>query len=72
MSVQDALGAFDFLDTEETEEGETNQYVDIFSLQLASSIMEDNATFFILNDMRIFLLSSFVMLLALLDKMSLQ
>lgn len=31
MSVRDALGAFDFLDTEETEEGgETNQYVPIF------------------------------------------
>lgn len=31
VSVRDALGAFDFLDTEETEEGgETNQYVPIF------------------------------------------
>lgn len=33
VSVRDALGAFDFLDTEVTEEGgETNPYVFIYNL----------------------------------------
>jgi hypothetical protein len=62
VSVQDALGAFDFLDTEETEEGETNPYVDIYSLQPVSSITENSVTFFILNIIGIFLLSDFEML----------
>ncbi|XP_055998054.1 rho family-interacting cell polarization regulator 2-like isoform X2 [Ostrea edulis] len=36
VSVQDALGAFDFLDTEETEEGETNHESTVFDNVMSS------------------------------------